>query len=55
MFKPSAQVASLAKKRAKKRNRSDAPINLMDVLKVLDAIAKRLDDLEKEVHSKRDY
>lgn len=55
MIKPSTIALSAAKKRSKARGRSGAAINLMDVLKALDKLYKRLDDLEKEVHQKRDY
>lgn len=55
MIKPSVLAKTAAKKRAKARGRSSTPINIMDVLKSLDEISRRLDKLEAEVKSKRDY
>lgn len=55
MIKPSVTAMSAAKKRAKARGRSGTPINLMDILKALDKLHKQVEELEKEVHSKRDY
>ncbi len=55
MVKPSLKAVSIAKKRAKARDKAGAPINVMDVLKVLDILSKRLEKIEKEVYGKRDY
>ena len=46
---PSSVARFNAKKRAKARNRTDAPLNMMDVLKALDKEAARNDRLEKKV------
>lgn len=55
MMKPSIIARAAAKKRAKARNRAGTPINMMDVLKALDKMHKRILELEKESYGKRDY
>ena len=55
MIKPSVAAKASAKKRAKARGKSSIPINIMDVIKSIDVMSKKLNELEKEVHSKRDY
>lgn len=61
MIKPSMSAVTAARKRARSQGKPTspdtkrAPINMMDVLKSFDSLAKRLDKLEKEVWSKRNY
>ncbi len=61
MIKPSSAAVTSARKRAKSQGKpvspdtKRAPINMMDVLRTMDALAKAVRELEKEVHGKRDY
>ncbi len=61
MIKPSVMAVSQARKRSRAQGRAvspdakRAPINLMDVLKAMDTLYKRLELLEKEVYGKRNY
>lgn len=60
-MKPSILAVHAARKRARAKGHAvspdakRAPINMMDVLKAMDTLYKRIEELEKEVHSKRDY
>ncbi len=59
--KPSVFAKTLAKKRAKARNRAVGTdpkrisLNLMDVLMAMDKLAERVKTLETEANLRRDY